>query len=70
VPPLRFPGFHTNKLAPLTVSTVELPEQILAFVRLNVGVVTTVSVIVLNWLGHIPLKPVMLYTVVAGGLRF
>ena len=48
VAPARLPGFQANTLAPDAVITVALPEQMLAFGTLTVGVVITATVTVLN----------------------
>ena len=67
--PLTLPGFQTYVVAPLPVSVVDCPEQIVAVpaVAVTVGVGLTVTVIVSESVHPAEIVPVTVYVVVLPG---
>jgi hypothetical protein len=62
------PGLHTYVEAPVAVSVVELPLQIVAGRTVTVGLLTTVTVVVSEFTQPFASVPVIVYCVVLGGL--
>ena len=54
-------------VAPFAVKVAELPEQMLAEFTLTVGVIFTLTVVVVTFV-HVPTAPVILYVCVNAGL--
>ena len=58
VAPTSAPGFHVKDAAPLAVSTVELPLQIVPLLAAKVGVVFTFTVALILEV-QVPLEPII-----------